>query len=477
MSEVDHPGNLRPWFRRRWFKCGVILLALPFVLFGLSNLWLALPWGRHWVAAKVSSRIGSEARVAGSSWSPWGGVCINGLVIEQPEALKSTLREPLFTAESIRVSPVWRAWLQRRIEVHSIEVESPRAVVAVEMLVHLAGPVPIAATPPPVVATNEAPTPAPPPNLVQAQPQAPAPQALAPPPPVPAPILPSQPTGWIHIHHGSLAIVSSSRSQPLLEASGINADIPAAGDPADSAAKLQRIQCLGLDLASDLNLPLHWQNPVIQIGPIAGVVNGIPYQMVAKLARYGSFPIGVEMNVPAQKDLKLPLPGGGSADAREFRAAGRFAGLLTAPSSWQGDLVVEGLGLSVNQAPHPEMKFDRGSAVVILRGGILSCTDARLIGDDLSLLGNATVFSDTRSAAVLRIVTGQDAAKNLANRIGLATGKRISFGFLGTPDRVASDVNALGNLDGIKVQLGEGGDVIDGPALISLMKAKAEPSP
>jgi len=471
MSEVDHPGNLRPWFRRRRCRGGFILLSLPFVLFGLSNLWLALPWGRHWVAAKVSSRIGFEAQIKGSSWSPWGGVCITGLVIEQPNPPRSALHEPLFTAESIRFSPVWRAWLQKRIEVQSIVIESPRAVIAVEMLAHLAGPVPIAPAPPPVIATNEAPAPAPPPSIVQ------APPPPASPPPVAAPRLPSQPTGWIRIHHGSLAIVSSGRCQPLLEACDFSADIPAAGDSGHSSAKLQRIQCFGKDLASDLNLPLHWQSPIIQIGPIAGEVNGIPYQLVARLARYGSFPIGVEMNVPAQKDLKLPLPGGGSAGAREFRAVGRFVGLLTAPSSWQGDFVVEGLGLSVTQAPHPEMKFDQGSAVVMLRGGILSCTDARLIGDDLSLLGNATVLSDSRSAAVLRIVTGQDAAKNLANSIGVATGKRISFGFLGTPDRVASDVHALGNLDGINIQLGEGGDVIDAPTLISLMKAKAGPSP
>jgi hypothetical protein len=41
---------------------------------------------------------------------------------------------------------------------------------------------------------------------------------------------------------------------------------------------------------------------------------------------------------------------------------------------------------------------------------------------------------------------------------------------------VDADLDALGNLDGIQVQLGQGGDVIDGPTLLALLKAKAAAS-
>ncbi len=478
MTEVDHPGKIRPWFRRRWFWGLLLLMFVPVVLFFLSNVWLALPSGRDWVGKRISARLGVETHISGSSWSPWNGIRVTGLVIEQPEALRSDVHEPLFSADSIRVWPVWRAWLQKRIEVHSIEVDSPRAVMPIQLLAHLSGPAHIVVAQPPTVVATSPPVSGIPP-MIQA---VPAPVAPPPPPiavqPTPPPVAPGspQPTGWIHVRQASLSIVSSGRAEPLLETTGFNADIPAAGDPANSVAHLTDLRILQSEVTDHLELPLSWANQILQIGPITGQLQGVPYQLSARLARVGNMPIDIQLDVPLKSDTTVVLPLGGNASARQLRAAGRFVGLLTSPSSWQGDFVIQGTGLSLTSPLRPEFKFDQGAAILVLRGGVISCPDARLIGDELSLLGNATVLSDTRGAAVLRIVVPPDYARGLSDHIGRDIGKRIAFGMMGTQDRVGSDLYALGNLDGIQVQLGQGGDVIDGPTLLTLLKAKAAAS-
>lgn len=483
MSEVEHPGKHRPWFRRRWFRGVFVLTALPLVLFCLSNLWLTLPPGRSWIAGKISARVGLEADIERASWSPWDGVRLNGLQILQPPKLRSSIPEPLFRAASVQVWPKWDAWLQKRVEVHSIEIDSPRAVIPIELLAHLAGPPPLVPTTPALVAADAPPVPTPPPGPAMAA-AAPPPVAIPAPPasipsaPVPSalPTSPSQPTGWIHVRHGSIAIVSAAHSRPLIEAEEFEADIPAAGNPAESQASLGRITALGHEVIGKVACPLYWRSPIIQLGPASGEFNGAPWQWMAKLALSEKLPIATELNFPPKENARIPLPGDSFVSARAFRSFGRFAGLLITPSSWQGEFAAEGKGLSIHIPSRPPMNFDQGVAIVTLRGGQLSCPDARLIGDDLSLLGNATIVSDSRTAAVLRIVAGQEAAQQVANGIGHATGKRMAFGMLGTPDRFASDLYALGNIDGINIQLGQGGDVIDGPTLLALLKARTTAS-
>jgi hypothetical protein len=485
MSAGAQQGKSHSWFRRRWVKGLLLLGCLPVVLFFLSNLWLALPPGRHWVAAKISKRTGFDAGVERASWSPWDGIRISGLVIQQPPALRSSVHEPLFTATSVQIWPKWMAWLQKRIEMHSIQLDSPRAVIPIELIAHLSGPPPVLQTPPVVAAANPAPAPpadGPPPVVAAAAPGAvelPPPQPSiqnTPTPPSAAPSI-SVPTAWIHVKHGSLAIVAGNQARPLLEADHFNADLPAAGGPASSLATLESIKGLGNEVIRDLKFPLNWQPPVLEIGPISAEASGIPSQLVARIAIAGNLPIAIDFNLPPKESARVTLPNQRLVAADAFRAVGRFRGFLAFPASWQGDFLIEGRGLSTSQPPQADLRFDRGIAVFLLRGGLLACTDARLISDELSLLGNGTVLSDSRGAAVLRIVAPPAYAHGLAERLGQMTGKRITFGLMGTPDRMGSDLYALGNLDGINIQLGQGGDVIDGPTLLALLKAKAAASP
>lgn len=484
MNGKEHPGKRRPWFRRACFKALFLLASLPVVLFFLGNLWFMLPPGRHWLAGRITSRIGFETELQRASWTPWDGVRVSGLVVSQPDALRNSVHEPLFSAASIQAWPVWRALFQKRIEFHSISIDAPRAVVPIELMAHFAGPPPAVTVTPAVASAEETPT------IPTNEPPLPtvaaaAPTAVVIPPPTPtiesSPSVPAppdlNPTGWIHIRHGSLSIVTASRPTPLMNASDFSAEVPAAGNVAASTATLEEVSVFGNRLSGRLEIPLQWQSPILQVGPVEGKLGSVPYRLFAKVARASGLPVGVEMTVPLSGIPPVGLPVGATANAEAFRTFGRFGGLLAAPRTWQGELVAEGKGLSVSLPGHPPLRFDQGIAVLMLRGGFLSCTDARLIGDDLSLLGNATVLSDSRTAAVLRVVTGLDSAQGLANGVGRATGKRMVFGALGTVDRFAADVYALGNLDGINIQLGQGGDVIDGASLLAALKAKSSPSP
>lgn len=484
MSRGTHPGTVRPWLRRLCFKLGFLLVSLPFVLFFLSNLWLALPPGRNWLAGKITSHCGLEARLERASWSPWDGIRLYGLALEQPQPLRTALREPLFTVTSIRIWPVWKALLRKRLEVKSIDLDAPRAVVPLELLARLSGPPPAVPSAQPTVAAAPPAAPAP----VQAPPvAAAAPNAVVLPPPQaslesqlptpPAPAAVHDPGAWIHVRHGSLSVVATGQARALVDADGFDADLPVAGDPASSSAGLSSLRGLGQELAANVGIPLQWQPPFVQIGPVTGESAGIPWRIFARLALAPGLPTGIEFNVPLTEKVQVVLPGHRTFAAGALRASGRFAGLLTTPSGWQGEFVWEGRELSATVSPQSTWTFDQGVAVLMLRGGLLSCTDARLIGDDLSLLGNATVLADSRTAAVLRVVSTQDIARGIAGKVGRLTGKRMAFGTLGVPDRAASDLYLLGNLDGINLQLGQGGDVIDGHALLSLLKAGTAPSP
>ncbi len=135
---------------RRWRRVVLILLALPAIALLLGNLLLASPWSCRWIAGKIQARTGLETRVTGASWSPWSGASLNGLEFLQPVALRPMVKESLFKCASLRVTPVWRAWLRGRLEVRNIELDSPKILLPLEIISTLAGPpTPAPPTPPP----------------------------------------------------------------------------------------------------------------------------------------------------------------------------------------------------------------------------------------------------------------------------------------------------------------------------------------
>lgn len=148
----------------------------------------------------------------------------------------------------------------------------------------------------------------------------------------------------LRLKNASFAIVRTGASEALLEFSKTSGAIPLSGAPTRSAIKIGVISAFGNEVISDPSATLDWASPRLSLKPGETKIGG--YQSVLA-ATIGSL---------------------------------QFHGLLLAPGSWQGDLVPEATSPSLRVSEH-ETKFDQGKAVMILRAGLLSCVDARLISD------------------------------------------------------------------------------------------------
>lgn len=410
----------------------IVVAALPAL-----NLWLASPLGRSWVAEKIRQRIGLETRIAGASVSPWNGIQVRGLEMIQPVPLRSAVSDPLLKVENVKLTPVWRAWLRGRTEIHAIDLDSPRLVFPVEILADLAKRH-TPAQPPAVAANPPQPVPAPP----LGKPPAPAPSPNA--PPAPAAIqLP--PTGWLRVKNASFRLVSASRNRDLLAMSGIRGEVPVSGSPARSKLHLTSLRILDDETLSDVDADLDWRPPFLTLQPLETVAHGVKLTAAGQAALVRGLPLQVDVQAPSQALALDRLPLGGRVEAASFTSSARFRGFLSAPASWQGEWVAQCERVKAHAADH-EANFDRGNMTTILRGGVLQCGDARLIGDELSLLGNAALIADGRLAAVLRIVAPPDAATAIGAR--LFPNPRLTP--LSTPQRVAMDLHAAGNLQQIQ---------------------------
>lgn len=439
---------------RRWQRVISCLLGLPVGIILLGNLAVSTPWACRWIALKIERRTGMETRVGGASWSPWNGAAIDDLELLQPAPLRAALKEPLVRIDSLRVTPVWKAWLRGRLEVRSIGLDTPRFFLPLELVSHITRTAPPGQqTPAPPVASAP-----PPPAPVQPGPPVPTPPvAVSPPKPPPAP--PSQPTGWLHLKNASFTLVHAGSRRSLIEISKITGSIPIAGDPAQADLKIDAVSAFGKELATHLTASLEWKHPLLAMKPLETEIGGYKCVLAGRIARFSGLPIQIEAQLPRQALAAVRLPFNGQASAEAVAANARFRGLLLAPGTWQGDLIAESVAPSIRLAAH-ETKFDRGSAVTVLRGGVISCVDARLIGDELSLLGNATLLADGRAAGAARLVAAPESATAIASRIFPALAAP-SLTPLATPQRAAFDLEAFGNISQIFLRLGKDGPIVN----------------
>lgn len=482
MSTADRPGSKRPWFRRRRILAAALLVAAPWLCLLAGNLWLLSQSGRAWLAGRISARIGLPAHIESATVTPWGGIRLTGLVIEQPESHRNQIGEPLLKIESVRAWPVWQSWARRQWELRSVEIDSPRAVLPVRWLSHLA---PLQQPEPPalgVVAAPDAPAVAirpantsPPAGALPIIPASPEPPPIPPltvnlsEPPAGASAIGGRPTAWITVLNGSLAVMGEGLPEILVEVDGLDAAVPMAGGPADSSAIVGRLRSFGGDLASQIRVPLRWQAPILFVGPAESRFVGLDWKFGGKIGLVPSLPVEFESEIPRQADRKWTLFTQGECRVREYRSTARFGGFLRHPLSWRAETQVEASGISLSLPGQPTCEFDRGGASLFMANGVVTCPDARLIGDNLSLLGNGTAIPDGRAAGILRIVAEPSFATALTSHFQ-RSGKRVAFGQLGTPDRLASDIMVAANGDGAMIQLGQGGDALNTKEAVQVIR-------
>lgn len=469
MAEDAPKGVKRRGFRswKRWLLGLVLGLALlPVVAFGLSNLGLDSRWGRRWLAAKIQQRCGLPTTVGGASWSPWNGITLTDLEVSQPAALQAAAARPLLRIDSLRLEPGWREAFKRHLEIRSLTLERPRLVLTVEMLSMLAqqqapvtGPVIVAAqAQPPAVALNPPLTEGPPQSPSETPPAAgplPTPPAAVPAPP-PAPTVPARPTAWLRLHSASFELTSATAPRPLLRLDDLNGDIPFAGEAAKGAVRLGQCAANEHSLITDLAAELSWQHPVLTLEQANTELNGVALRLAGKIGLVQGLPVYLAVQVPEQP-VTVPLPlaeASFHADSAVLNA--RLQGFLVAPGSWQGDLIADARAITVK---HGEFSSDFRIAHcgTLLRGGILSCVDARLLSDELSLLGNATLLVDGRLGGIVRLVASSDRTTGLVQRLFPDLAGPLALTSLSTPQRVAFDLSVFGTLQDPQLQLGQEG--------------------
>jgi hypothetical protein len=442
---------------RRWIWAMPVIL--PVLGLAAINLCLASKPGRAWMAGKIQARTRLEASVGGATFLPWNGLRIHEVRLLPPPALREAVDEPLMKIQTIGLSPVWKAWLRGRLELNSITLDQPQWTVPVELLAEIAKSrtPPQAAAPPPQVAAP------PPPEVAAETPSAPvaAPPAAAPvPPPVQAPVS-TAPTAWIHVKDASFTLLSASSKKLWFQTSGIRGSIPVAGGNAESVFEIGSIRIADHELVRDLRPVLQWRTPFLAVKPMEGKLSHwgeFHYQIAARIGLVQGLPLQIEVRIPEQAPGDFKLPEGIEARAAMMAGSARFRGLLLAPQTWQGDWVAEAKE-PAGKVGGQQAAFDRGSAIVVLRGGLLSCVDARLIGDELSFLGNATLLADGRVAAALRMVAPPANVEGIVNRL-FQNQSGIPLTPLSTPQRTAFDVQAFGNLQQIYLQVGKEGPVM-----------------
>jgi hypothetical protein len=450
-------GGARRGFRR-WRGVVLGLAVSPFLLLLFANLLLTSPWSRGRMAGKISRATGGlEARIDAASWTPWNGISLRGIELLQPLPLRAAAGEPLLRVAAVRADPVWRSWLRGRPEISGLVVDSPRLVLPLELLSHLAKSAPAAPTPAPA----PLPPAAPPPAVAAAPPNAAAPAKPAPPvaPPAAQKAAPRVPTAVVEVRNGSLSLRLAAPRRELLEISGIDGSIPIAGGPGRSTLGVGRISLMEKDIATRLTAGLVWQAPFLSIEPLELAAGGHRAMVAGRIALVGGLPLQVELKLPPAPLAECALPFGAQAAAQSVAAEARFRGLLLAPATWQADLLGESLSPVITTAGR-QTRFERATAVIVLRGGVLSCPALRITGDDLSLLGNATLLADGRLAGALRLVAPPDTAAYAAKRVfpNLLGEPRLTP--LATPQRAAFDVEASGTLGRIFLRLGREGPVV-----------------
>ena len=465
-SESPMAAARRPRWRRWLRRVLLAAVLLPLVAFGMSNVWLATPWGRTVLAGEVAKRCGLETTIGRASWSPWNGLTIGGLVILQPEELRAQTPEPLFEAAGVHIRPDWAALLRKRLRPREVTIERPSLTLTVEMMSHLAQQTEPPPEPPLLAGGKPLPGVAPGPvSPAEAEPSAALPPAeppavaeppVAEPPPAPAPAV-AAPTRWLRCHHGSWRLRSAASGKDLLAAREIDLAVPFGGAAAAGHLRLASLTAFGQPALENFEREITWEAPVLTLDalPTATPVAGVPLRFGGQVALIAGLPVTMGVEMPRQQ-LSLPVPAFElTAESPEAGGQARFFGYLLAPGSWHGDLLVAAATPQVIR-PARTFSFDRGGCAAVIRGGTLSFVDARLVGEELSLLGNGTLLADGRLGAVVRIAAPPQVA--LATAAGVFPA--LDFTPHTTPwsasQRVALDISLTGTLAEPLVRVGEG---------------------
>lgn len=491
----------KPSIKRRLFKWLGWSVFAVLLLFGGSNLWLASPWAAEMVEVKLEQRTGVKWEVGGMSWSPWNGVTVRGLAVAQPELLEASVGAAMLTVDRVRVLPYWRPLWRGRFHVRELVVDSPRGVVAVEMLATLTAdairgrevsPMVQGEVPPADPVGADAPEEAGIKKGVEQSAQAEGPRtsdssqhsngaskagggpnesakkrvAAVPVPAQRAPLgLPAR----VSVLDAHLSVVSARTQTELFRIERAALDIELLGEDAPGLLEVEKLKIAGGLELNHLSQMVEWKRPYLQWRSKPVNVGGVDvgYNALLGLAgplvsgkglirgrsgRLGQMPFRVEVVAVPQKVDSFEWLNRVALDVSAEKFSGRFrcSGVVQHPSSWRGDLQVLGRKIRMKEKHGGrDVEFDELIIPAVFSQGELHWGGLRLIGEDLSVLGNGKISAKSGVLSVTRLVVSPEVGEMVSRGLygaELAPNGPLWWSDLNTPDRKMRDFLVSGTL-------------------------------
>jgi len=129
-AEITKPTKASEPKPGRWKRIAKrLVIAIPLLLvLGLvgGNLFLATPMGRGFVAKKMSRAMQMPVEIGSASYTPWGGLRVRDLRVDQVSDAKGIVGVPFFEAASFEAHVSLFSLLTKEVKVTRLVCESPK---------------------------------------------------------------------------------------------------------------------------------------------------------------------------------------------------------------------------------------------------------------------------------------------------------------------------------------------------------------
>ena len=435
--------------------------------------------------------------VGGVTWSPWNGVTLKGVKMLQPEVLRELVSSPVLEVEQMQVQPYWSQLLRGRLRLRDILIDSPKLTVAVEMLAVLAdsgvGGEPQPSAIPSVesepidlsladagstdelgadaaLAKDESGAgklnkgklnkgkldPSPSPSSAAGKKQTAS--NLNPGNPVPPERLPAGLPLNLHIKNASLDLVSANREIQLFQLEGADLELPLLGEDAAGILKVGSLKIPRVPSVTDLQQTISWKRPYLQCENPKADMGGLTFSYRVQLglgsqSRGGlALPFLLDFVLPSQKVSEVQWLNEVALEAEADEVVGRFrcSGMLQSPVTWRANMLMLGSKIKVKESHGGrDISFDEVVVPAMFRRGTLQWSGLRLIGEDVSVMGNGRLSVRGGVLAVTRLVVSPEVGQMVSRALDGAGFVRHGTRWwddLETPDRKIRDLLVSGTL-------------------------------
>lgn len=452
-------AQLRAW--------GFVALLLPLFVLGVLNLVFSTSWGTGFFCDWIEDKIGLPCDLESVTWSPWAGVSVSKLRVFAPN--DSERGEAVLSVGEARLDVSWSSLLKgenrwERLVVDQLDVNVSIETIHEILARSMEGTVRGGGITRSVEGDVE-PTPA---YDLEDRPEL---QKID----EPQVVQQSDPAeeggdhttldivddfeGVIILSNANVNIFSNLLPGYSLKLDQIDAEIPLWGSDREGM-----ISCASAGISkglseSGLKLSVAWKDRSLLVMTRSLKAFGLNMELSAVVRLTRGFPAGFQLDLPEQQiDLSPIFPEQKSPLSVGSLASGnRLQGYLLIPSSFRGgsvtrfkDVVIEDL------RDAGEIRFDRGSASVLVTAAGIVARDIRAIGEEDAVLANGFASTSGNAAATVRLVSSPVRAESHEKRVRMADGNLLlDFQPFITPDREFRDIRIEARDETVMMDLGE----------------------